>query len=303
MIAQQWIKGGLFIVPQKKIWWMQTHAMLPTVDHLGGDIYQCYFSGRDSENRSYIGNAKIKIDRGIKVLRYNTHPILTLGNLGCFDDNGVTPSWIISCGRKKYLYYIGWNKGSTVRMSLITGLAISTDSGRTYKRYSEAPLLDRTAKEPYSILTAPSVLREKGVWRMWYVSCFGWKHRDLPQYNIKYAQSKDGIHWERKGIVCIDFKSKTEHALARPCVLKENNVYKMWYSYKGKNYRLGYAESKNGTEWQRKDSLVGIKASKTGWDSKMIEYAFVFKHRGTKYMFYNGNEYGKTGIGYATLRE
>ena len=33
----------------------------------------------------------------------------------------------------------------------------------------------------------------------------------------------------------------------------------------------------------------------------MIEYPFVYGHRGVKYMLYNGNGFGETGIGYAVL--
>lgn len=298
-----WQKKGLLIVPQKKLWWMQTHAMLPTVDWVKDDLYRVYFSGRDKHNRSYIGFALIKIDQEIKVVKYSQEPVLGLGQLGCFDDNGVTPSWMVSHRGKKYLYYIGWNQRSRVRMSLVAGLAISRNKGKTFKRYSPAPILERTSQEPYNILTAPCVIKEKSRWQMWYVSCLGWVHEDLPRYNIKYAQSKDGINWQRKGRVCIDFKSKKENALARPCVIKEKGIYKMWYSYKGKDYRIGYAESKNGIQWRRKDDLADINVSHSGWDSQMVEYAYIFQHQGKKYMLYNGNDYGKGGIGWAVLEE
>jgi len=33
----------------------------------------------------------------------------------------------------------------------------------------------------------------------------------------------------------------------------------------------------------------------------MIEYPYVFEHKGERYMLYNGNGYGKTGIGIAVL--
>jgi len=186
-------------------------------------------------------------------------------------------------------------------MHLIAGLAISRDGGKTFERLSKAPLLERTNIEPYSILTAPCVLVEGKLWRMWYVSGVEWVNKDLPRYNIKYAESRDGINWDRKGVVCIDFKSKDENALARPCVMKENSIYKMWYSYKGESYRIGYAESKDGIIWERKDDEAGIDVSESGWDSEMIEYPFVFEHKGRKYMLYNGNDYGKEGIGYAIL--
>ncbi len=298
----KWIKKGLIVSPQKNLWWMQTHAMLPFAEIIKDNICRIYFSGRDKNNRSHIGYVLADINSSFKILEYSKEPVLSLGKLGCFDDNGVTPSWVVNYNGKKYLYYIGWNKASTVRMGLIMGLAISEDNGLTFHRYSSAPILERTDKEPYAILTAPCVLFDKDIWKMWYVSGIGWVNPDLPRYNIKYAESNDGIKWDRKGIVCIDFKVD-ENALARPCVIKENGIYKMWYSYKGDNYRIGYAESRDGITWGRLDKQAGIDVSKSGHDSEMIEYAFVFNHKGKKYMLYNGNDYGKEGIGLAVLEK
>jgi len=291
----------LIVRPTGNLEWMVTHAMIPCAERTGEDLYRIYFSGRDRQNRSLIGYAEVDINESEKILYITEKPVLGLGVLGCFDDNGVTPSWLVDYKSMKYLYYIGWNKGSTVRMHLIAGLAISRDGGKTFERLSKAPLLERTNIEPYSILTAPCVLVEGKLWRMWYVSGVEWVNKDLPRYNIKYAESRDGINWDRKGVVCIDFKSKDENALARPCVMKENSIYKMWYSYKGESYRIGYAESKDGIIWERKDDEAGIDVSESGWDSEMIEYPFVFEHKGRKYMLYNGNDYGKEGIGYAIL--
>jgi hypothetical protein len=84
----------------------------------------------------------------------------------------------------------------------------------------------------------------------------------------------------------------------------------MWYSYRRvdgyrtdptKSYRLGYAESNDGITWTRKDSSVGITRSETGWDSEMICYSHVVDHGGRRYLFYNGNGFGQSGIGYAIL--
>ncbi len=296
-----WKKFGLIIRPQKQLWWMQTHAMVPTLDWLEDSYYRVYFSGRDSENRSHIGYAVLDMNSPEKVLEYCVEPALTIGSLGCFDDSGVTPSSIITRENKKYLYYIGWNKRSTVRMGLITGLAISGDGGKTFQRVSRAPILERTDLEPFSILTGPFVLTENGKWRMWYVSGVEWLNLDLPRYNIKYAESGDGIQWDRKGTVCIDFKDRNENALARPCVIKDGNMYKMWFGYKENVYRIGYAESCDGINWSRKDHLAGIDVSMSGWDSEMIEYAYVFAYHGKNFMLYNGNNYGYGGIGLAVL--
>lgn len=302
---QVWEKKGLIIQPKTELWWMQTFAMVPVADHIEKDRHRIYFSGRDNQNRSQIGFVTVNISKGvIDVIDYATEPVLTIGELGTFDDNGVTPSWMVNEGGFKYLYYIGWNAGSTTRMSLIAGLAVSKDGGKTFERNSRAPLLERTDREPFSILTGPCVLTKNGRWEMWYVSGEGWVNRDLPRYNIKYAESNDGIHWERKGHVCLELK-ENETALARPCVIEENGIYKMWFSYKDPEigYRIGYAESENGKDWLRLDHESGINPSASGWDSEMIEYSFVFKHDQITYMLYNGNGYGKDGAGYAVCHD
>ena len=51
----------------------------------------------------------------------------------------------------------------------------------------------------------------------------------------------------------------------------------------------------------RKDEEVGVDISESGWDYEMICYPFVWEHKGEKYMLYNGNSYGKTGVGLAIL--
>jgi hypothetical protein len=83
--------------------------------------------------------------------------------------------------------------------------------------------------------------------------------------------------------------------------VKTGERYRMWYSYRGDAYRIGYAESVDGLEWERRDAGAGIDVSADGWDSQMIEYPCVFEHGGDSLMLYNGNGYGATGIGLAVL--
>jgi hypothetical protein len=138
---------------------------------------------------------------------------------------------------------------------------------------------------------------------MWYVSNLGWTDDadGQPQYrvHIKYAESDDGIHWKRTGRVCVDFAHAGEYAISRPCVLRDPDCYRMWYSVRGEAYRIGYAESGDGLTWRRLDAAAGIDVSSKGWDSEMVEYACVFDHGGRRHMLYNGNGYGATGIGHA----
>ena len=293
-----WRKLGLVVTLRPKLWWWRTHCMVPTVEPLEGPYHKIYFSGRDDHNRSHIGWAIVDIERGGKVVEYSQEPVLTLGELGCFDDNGVTPSCVVQDQGRTLLYYIGWNQGVTVRMILFGGLAISEDGGNSFHRYSRAPILSRTNRDPF-LNTAPFVVKDGPKWRMYYVGGEGWVNRDLARYNIRYAASDDGLTWRRDGRVCINFADSDENALARPMVLKYGAVFRMWFAHKGEAYRIGYAESEDGLNWRRRDGLAGIDVSESGFDSDMIEYAAVVEHAGRSYMFYNGNNYGYDGIGLA----
>ena len=66
-----------------------------------------------------------------------------------------------------------------------------------------------------------------------------------------------------------------------------------------RNYIAGFAESDNGVDWIRKDDYFPIQKSADGWDSKMTCYPVLLDFKSKKYMFYNGNNFGETGVGYA----
>lgn len=297
--VQRWRKLGLVIEPDKRLFWAQTHCMTPTPQILGNGLVRVFFSGRDILNRSHIGHATVNLNRDGKMVDYTVEPVLAPGALGCFDDNGVTPSCVVDLPNGELgLYYIGWNPGSTVRMQIFGGLAISKNGGETFERWSRAPILERNRTDPY-LNTAPWVVRDAGGYRIFYVSGHEWLHKDLPRYNIKTGYSEDGKNWLREGHVCLDFRDETEHALARPYVVLEDGLWRMWFAYKSADYRIGYAESKDGLSWERLDHLAGIDVSTSGFDSDMIEYAAVVRHDGRRFMFYNGNNYGFEGIGLA----
>lgn len=276
---------------------------MPFAEPWEGDVFRVFFSTRNDENRSHIGYVDIDINKPQNIINISDSPVLSPGALGTFDDSGTMGSWITNDGGKKYLYYIGWNLGVTVPFRNSIGLAIQENG--VFKKYSEGPVLDRSIHEPH-FAASSCVLVEKGLWRMWYLSCTKWEiveEKPRHYYHIKYAESNDGIHWKRERTVCIDFKDSREYAISRPCVIRDDDCYRMWYSHRGDSYRIGYAESSDGLQWTRKDELAGIDVSPTGWDSESVEYPFIFDHKGQRYMLYNGNAYGKTGFGLAVLEQ
>ena len=307
---QNWKKLGLIFCPESDNDWMNTHAMMPVIDILENDLARIYFSARDVEGRSQGAFIEINLNDPFKVLKISAEPVLKLGMLGAFDDAGIMPTCIVNSDSEKYLYYNGWTLGKNVPFFSFNGVAVSQDGGDTFIKKSRGPaVLFSNNVDPYSTF-APFVLKEESKWKIWYVSLIKWvkENNELKHYyNIRYAESDDGILWDRKGIVCIDFANEYEYAIARPFVIREQGMFKMWYSFResliNKTYRIGYAESKDGIKWTRMDDKINLDVSESGWDSEMIEYSYLYDFKGKRYMLYNGNSYGKTGVGLAVLSD
>lgn len=300
--AKIWRKLGLIFRVERNADWMQTHSAVPFAERLLEDVFRVYFTTRDGANRSHIGYVDLDLVPPFRIIGVSPKPVLAPGPLGGFDDSGAMGSWMTEADGKRHLYYQGWNLGQTVPFRNAIGLATEQQPG-VFQRHCPGPILDRSMFEPHFCGT-PCVIADDDRWRMWYLSCTEWliengtpKHK----YHIKYAESLDGIEWKRRGEVAIDFKDSEEYAISRPSVMKDPDRWRMWYSYRGDRYRIGYAESSDGVSWARLDGTAGIDASPSGWDSEMIEYPFVFDHRGSRYMLYNGNDYGRSGFGLAVL--
>lgn len=298
----KWEKLGRLFTSKGQYPWMMTHASVPFAEWLEEDYFRLYFTPRDAKNRSYIGHIEIDLKEPSKILSLSHTPVLELGSQGHFDENGVMGSWLVSEGDTRYLYYIGWSLRQSVPFHTSIGLAVSYCHGPFHK-VSNGPVLDRNVYNPYFVST-PCVIKEKNIWRMWYMSGLPWVFEKKPwaPYHIRYAESKDGLHWEPFKDVILDFQHKNEIAIARPCLIKDE-TYSMWYSYRGRDfpYRLGCAFSKDGLTWQRHDETIGLTTSSSGWDSEMICYPYVFHHKGYTYMLYAGNGFSQGGIGLAVM--
>lgn len=278
-------------------------AMVPRAVHMIDDVFRIFYSPRDKDGRCHIFHMDIDITK-LRILEVGGKPILSPGDLGTFDDSGAQVSWVCRTHNKWWIYYVGWNLGVTVPFRNSVGLAES-DDGVHFVRAYNGPIIDRTKDEPY-FCSSPCVLDCGGAYRAWYVSCVKWRLDDngAPKhwYHIKYADSNDGMNWNREGIVAIDFKNEQEYAITTPSVIKYKDIYHMWYCYRGDKYRIGHAISTDGKLWERMDDDVGIDVSEEGFDSEMVCYPHVFLHNGEWHMLYNGNGYGKTGFGLAKLK-
>ena len=288
-----WVRKGLL-----HNFSVNSHAQCPTVLVLD-DRLRVFYADR-AAGKAFI--AYVDVDRAepSRVIAWRYMPIAGLGKPGTFDDSGMMPSCIVDHGDVLYLYYSGWNQGVTVPYRNSIGLLVSHDRGETWMRWSDGPIMDRSVEDPYMAVTPwVTVDRDGKYWQMHYVSGTGWGDEG-PSYVIKSAWSPDGIQWRRNAAQAVPSAFDGE-AFSRPTLVGT----RMWFCSRGTTdyrdganaYRIRSAKFRDDIGWERTDD--GLDASPEGWDSTMTAYPCAVQVDGRTLLFYNGNSFGKTGIGYA----
>lgn len=313
----RWRKLGKAFSPQEveERSWLKEFAQGPAT-LIFDDFVRVYFSCRPpaDENGQYVSySAFVDLDRSdlFKVRRVADQPILSLGNLGEFDEFGVYPASVIRDGDDVRVYYGGWTRCESVPFNVAIGVAISRDGGETFERLGRGPVLSYSPDEPF-ILSGPKVRRFDDTWYLFYIAGCKWKVADgrpEPIYKIRMATSDDGIHWDKVNKDLIGSRVEEDEAQASPDVIYANGKYHMFFCYRyssdyrchERGYRIGYASSTNLTDWVRDDARVGIDVSEDGWDSEMVSYPHVFELDGKTWMAYLGNQVGRGGFGLALL--
>lgn len=299
-----WEKKGIIYCPQGEKGW-DNGFLTPTPFLMNDSTIRIYGSMRDKNGVGRIGYVDVKADNPQQIVRVSKKPVLNIGEKGCFDDNGVILGDVIRAGEKVYMYYVGFQLVQKIKFLAFSGLAISEDNGETFQRYSSCPVMDRVDNARY-IRAIHSVRKEGDKFRVWYSVGNGWEEINgvlYPKYDIRYTESKDGIYFDDSiGIECIT-NGKNEYRIGRPRVRKIGEKYEMRYTSDtySKEYKAGYAESLDGISWERMDDKSGLTTSKEGWDSQMACYPALIEVQGRIYMFYDGNQMGMTGFGYAEL--
>jgi len=305
----KWLKKGLIWKPNKDKWWNKKYGILPVPYFFEEkNILRIYFGSADIKNDSRITYIDVSPDDPSIIIYESPKPIVDIGEIGTYDDSGIVPSCAVKINNKIYLYTVGFQRCEKVPYMLFPGLAISDIEGKKFKKHTQSPIIPRNSFRPTSH-GAPCVLKIENKYKMWHWFSDKWiriEDKLYLNYKIGYAESNDGLVWEPRDTECISPNTNIgEFAVARPWVIYENGFYQMWYSIRSKEklYRIGYAESNDGINWTRKDNITGIDISNEGWDSEMICYPSIIKVKNKTYLFYNGNENGATGFGFAELNE
>jgi len=279
------------------------------------DFARIYFSTRKQEPTGMFTShiQFVDMSKDFKtILKTSEHEVISMGDLGCFDEHGIFPISPVKINNKIYAYTSGWSRKKSVAVETGIGLAISDDNGLTFNRYGNGPVLTSSLSEPFLVVDG-FVRKFNDKFYMFYIFGQQWceptaEHASERVYKIAYATSDDGINWTKANKCIIEDKINENECQALPTVIKIGERYHMYFCYrhmvgfrtdKERGYRLGYAYSDDLINWTRDDDNAGITISDEGWDSDMMCYPNLVESNGKIYLLYNGNEFGKHGFGIA----
>ena len=255
-------------------------AQCPVVDKME-DRWRIYYSYR-VDGKSHPTFVDVEPGKPNKVIYRHLKPIIPLGNN--YDCDGVMPTFIMNMNGKKYLYYVGWKIVNDLYENC-TCLAVGTDCTTKDSEYPKefifqkmGPILQKDSKELFTS-TLWVLNNEIGV----YLACHD-RDENETYYDLKFARHDSGRNWNK-----LDrFAVKVEGYSVCSYTAVEGLV--MWCQ-RTNGYR----------DYVIKGFPFDLQPSKTGWDSEMTAYPYLVEHEGKIFLFYNGNGFGATGIGYAIL--
>jgi len=172
----------------------------------------------------------------------------------------------------------------------VTGMPPLRPASAIWQKYAGGPVLGGKLGTCFDV----SLLEDDGVFKMY----FSWR----PKHSIAVVDSKDGIHWSDPRILIDPAKTGWEDDINRPAVVKHGGLYHMWYTGQFNGHSsIGYALSKDGLQWQRREKPV-LEAEQV-WEKVALMCPSVLwdeKSHLFRMWFSGGEQYEPDAIGYAT---
>jgi len=139
---------------------------------------------------------------------------------------------------------------------------------------------------------APAVIKDGGLYKMWYTGCDAL----YEECSVGFAASLNEHDWVKHpgNPVLMGAPGEWDEGfIGWPAVLKNGDMFEMWYSSNGK---IGRATSSNGVFWT-KDANNPVLSG--GWGGKAVWQPAVLLEDGTYKMWYRQGPAADSSIGYA----
>lgn len=289
--------GVVFRVARQRPW-MASHGYVPTALRLD-DRIRMYAAFWDDQRIGRCGFVDLALSDPTQVLGFSEDPVLDVGLPGAFDEHGVTPMSVARAGDEVRLYYAGWQRSEQVRYLLFTGLAVSRDGGRSFRRHATVPVIDRSDR--HHLVRTGFITCDDGRWKAWTAQSHGLvdlNGKPTPTYALGWMESPDGLIWPAEARPC--FATSPEIVgYGRSAVWRDaDGVYQGLFSVRRRTgYAIEHATSPDGRTWSEL-SRGGMAFPPDLAAPAQVETMFpsLVETPAGLVMFYNGDDFGREGV-------
>ena len=279
---------------------MISHASTPSPLIIGDNEVRIFYSSRDTFNRSSVSFFDLEIST-LKILYAHDKPILRFGEEDTFFSDGISLGNVFNWNGEKYIAFMGWKVPQGKHWFGQLGL-LRVNNKNQLNFVLNSPVFPINKEDSISISYPWVCHKESTELTYWYGTTKTWEGPNSDMIHLlKKGSTNNLLNWE-SGNTVLTFDLKEFQAFSSPTVLEFGDSEILFYSYRGQglNYKIGSAELTNQNPVATKKDF-GISENLEDWESEMQCYPRVFKLLDRQYMLYNGNQYGKTGIGIALL--
>ena len=282
-----------------------SHAANPLPILIENNIYRVFFNGRNSESKSSLGYFDFNIDT-LEVMNICEREVIKFGVENSYYSHGISiGNDYQDLDGNTYILFMAWQIRGGEHWRGDIGRIVVSSLDEMYIEDTDSPFIGLNEIDKVS-LSYPWVYRDEAGYSMIYGSTISWKEDNGEMLHVlNCAESVDGNQWKKKGLA-VPYELGKAQAFSRPSYIKIDDTEHLWFSYRsgsGEKYRIGHSFKSDNGLWQLDIENAGIDVSddQDAWDSEMICYPYILEHNDKIYMFYNGNGFGRSGIGLAVL--
>jgi hypothetical protein len=287
------------LVDSERLFYMNQklhYASNPAAMAIRDSQVRIYFNSRDRQNRSNIYSIdlygeKLEPDYSSISLQHSH------GTKDSYFSHGLSVGQIFSMNNEKSLSVMGWKNYVDKHWEGRIGY-IPFDAQGNLTQLLPKPWMDLDNQDSIS-LSYPAIYEDINSTVIWYGSTLTWDAGNGEMLHIlKEARlSSDGrvIKGDKK----LPYVLGSAQAFSRPAVVQIDKDFLLAYSYRGNTtkYRIGFMLLGNFNSASHLGGISAFLTSKNEWESEMVEYPSFFSFQDQLFMLYNGNAFGKTGIG------
>ncbi len=212
----------------------------------------------------------------------NQQQSVDIGSEGTNDATRSSDPTVLKDGSTYKMWYTGDSGGTTLRI-----IYCESSDGINWSNFQVVINIASSGTGfDSSYVQTPSVIKDGSTYKMWYAGNNG-------NDRIIYCESSDGINWSNYQLA-INLSAQGTYDTVNtfaPAVIKENGVYKMWYTGEVGGFvgRIIYCESTNGVNWFNFQLSINL-GSQGVYDTAGCFHASVIRDGSNYKMWYAGDD-------------